>query len=125
MQSKNMGEKIEDTGSATGIPTPPIIGANEGLKGFSDESGLRTIGLVATTTAAQDLLWINDPQNPRNWSTAKKIYHILVPSLFGFVVYAKKTCSSNFSQLTSCIQFSWNVLHFPINRNHGDLFPRK
>jgi RES domain-containing protein len=28
----------------------------------------------------------NDPGNPQTWSESKKMYHILVPTLLGFVV---------------------------------------
>lgn len=28
----------------------------------------------------------NDPENPQAWSASKKMYHILVPTILGFVV---------------------------------------
>jgi hypothetical protein len=28
----------------------------------------------------------NDPDNPQTWSDSKKMYHILVPTILGFVV---------------------------------------
>lgn len=28
----------------------------------------------------------NDPENPQNWSAPKKLYHVLVPTILGFVV---------------------------------------
>ena len=32
-----------------------------------------------------------DPENPMNWSTAKKAYHSAIPSLYCFTVYVKNT----------------------------------
>jgi hypothetical protein len=29
---------------------------------------------------------LNDPENPQTWSASKKMYHILVPTILGFVV---------------------------------------
>jgi hypothetical protein len=28
----------------------------------------------------------NDPDDPHNWSLALRIYHVVIPSLFGFAV---------------------------------------
>ncbi|EED23787.1 bicyclomycin resistance protein, putative [Talaromyces stipitatus ATCC 10500] len=41
---------------------------------------------LRTTVTAQDWIGPNDPENPQNWSTPKKIYHVLVPTIFAFVV---------------------------------------
>ena len=31
----------------------------------------------------------NDPEDPMNWSTAKKAYHSAIPSVYCFTVYVK------------------------------------
>ena len=33
----------------------------------------------------------NDPEDPMNWSTAKKAYHSAIPSIYCFTVYVKNT----------------------------------
>ena len=33
----------------------------------------------------------NDPEDPMNWSTAKKAYHSAIPSVYCFTVYVKDT----------------------------------
>jgi hypothetical protein len=35
---------------------------------------------------AQDWIGPNDPENPQNWSSSKKIYHAMIPTLLAFVV---------------------------------------
>ena len=32
-----------------------------------------------------------DPENPLNWSTAKKAYHSAIPSVYCFTVYGQNT----------------------------------
>ena len=41
-----------------------------------------------TQAAAQTVEWDGpkDPENPQNWSTAKKAYHAAIPSLYCYTV---------------------------------------
>jgi len=41
-----------------------------------------------TPTVVQDWDGVDDPDNPLNWPTAKKIYHTLIPALQCFTMYA-------------------------------------
>lgn len=34
---------------------------------------------------------LKDPENPRNWPSAKKAYHSTIPSIFCFTVYVNDT----------------------------------
>jgi hypothetical protein len=40
------------------------------------------------TGLPQKLVWESpeDPENARNWSTVKKVYHTAIPALYGFVM---------------------------------------
>lgn len=38
------------------------------------------------TAAVTDWDGPNDPGNPQTWSALKKVYHVLVPTILGFVV---------------------------------------
>jgi hypothetical protein len=40
------------------------------------------------TGLPQELVWDSpeDPENVRNWSTIKKVYHTAIPALYGFVM---------------------------------------
>lgn len=93
----------EYEGNGAGFSIVPTRGLISGLKEVIDDPVRKNNGLLTTITTAQDWIGPNDPENPRNWSTPKKIYHVLVPSLFGFIVYAEETRLCNCLQLTRCI----------------------
>jgi len=47
----------------------------------------RTAGApVRRAVTAQDWEGPDDPENPHNWSTAMKAYHVIIPGLYGFIV---------------------------------------
>ena len=41
---------------------------------------------VRRVTTAQDWEGNDDPENPHNWSTWRRAYHVIVPGCYGFVV---------------------------------------
>lgn len=41
---------------------------------------------VTRVVTAQDWTGPDDPENPHNWSTFKKTWHVIQPALFGFAV---------------------------------------
>lgn len=43
-------------------------------------------GELRKTVTAQDWTGPNDPENPLNWSLWQRIYHTMIPGLFGFTV---------------------------------------
>ena len=46
----------------------------------------KTVNSLHRTATAQDWSGPNDPENPRNWPLWQRVYHIMIPGLFGFIV---------------------------------------
>lgn len=71
--------------STASMPEPEKAHSKrEGSDEESDElEGTRTAQRIVT---AQDWTGPDDPENPQNWPTWKKIYHTIPCALFGFVV---------------------------------------
>lgn len=51
----------------------------------SDEHGIKSSNSVQAPVVL-DWDGPDDPANPQRWSPSKKLYHILVPTILGFVV---------------------------------------
>jgi hypothetical protein len=86
-----------------------FLGEPGGRLIYDQDTASKNEQVLTTTTTAHDWTGPDDPENPRNWSTAKKIYHVLIPTLFGFVVYGRKTSFYKRVQLTSVPQLSRDV----------------
>ncbi len=57
------------------------------LEKLSQEGGSEDrISDTGRTAAVTDWDGPDDPENPHTWSESKKMYHILVPTILGFVV---------------------------------------
>lgn len=79
MEGSSSGDSTVSVAEPEKVATKP---------GHGDENSDR---LEGTTTAqrvvtAQDWIGPDDPENPLNWPTLKKVYHTIPPALFGFVV---------------------------------------
>lgn len=44
--------------------------------------------------------WANDPDNAKNWSTAKKLYNTAVPAVLCFLMYVERFLLLSMSGLT-------------------------
>jgi hypothetical protein len=80
-----------DSSTAVSIPQPndeeKELEDNKDLEKSVPESDNGPENTNDTQAAAvTDWNGPNDPKNPQTWSASKKIYHILVPTILGFVV---------------------------------------
>jgi hypothetical protein len=75
--SGSEGKQFHNTAAPTDAniekPAPP-----------DDDS--ETPGSLTTVVTALDWTGPDDPENPYNWSKARKFYHAFAPSLFAFAV---------------------------------------
>jgi len=77
-----MALKEEDAGDSS-TASPPNDSDKELEEAKNLDASIPTPGNGAQVT---DWDGPNDPDNPQTWSASKKIYHILVPTILGFVV---------------------------------------
>lgn len=79
-----------DSNSALSVPLPPIETTQLDIEKTTSRNtqGSRRADaeLSRTITSAYDWNGPDDPEDPLNWSTGKKIYHTVVPGLQAFVV---------------------------------------
>lgn len=47
----------------------------------------KTLVQPASASNHNERTWLNDPDNAHNWPLSIKIYHTIIPSAFGFLVY--------------------------------------
>ena len=61
---------------------------HDSLKAVDADNGP---GSAETSAAGQAVGWngLDDPENPLNWSAAKKAYHAAIPSIYCFTVYVR------------------------------------
>jgi hypothetical protein len=84
-------EKIWTPARASSSSDDASFSEPEKVKTKADNSDEEPSPITETVTArrvvtAQDWTGPDDPENPQNWSTAKRVYHTIPPALFGFAV---------------------------------------
>ena len=97
---------MEEHGEIGTALSDRFLGEPGGRLIYDQDTASKNEQILTTTATAHDWTGPDDPENPRNWSAAKKIYHVLIPTLFGFVVYGRKTSFYERVQLTSVPQLS-------------------
>lgn len=66
-------------------PSPAISQPAENEGAALEEGGLNS-KFEAEKQPTFDWTGPDDPDNPNNWSLAKKVWHVIIPALFGFAM---------------------------------------